>query len=301
MALHDACARRQGEVTWASGLRVPWVNGSSFGHGERVGLMVNMDTRTVNVYKNGVFLGKAFGKLPDEVYPFVCLAQPGLSAEISFPKFDEEVRREARQSALWLAHQAGAPPPPPPLVRIKDMADDPVTHRKALGKKLRHKMRELKAEIRQRGTEQGPPHSASVPGHSLWNLNTINQWVDLHKCRFALFLLGERRPPESRFVNGDGERLVMRGDGDQPPLTDEEDRQRGGAKGHNVELQRLLVADGLMRTGADGKTAVGPAGLPLLDHSKQPLQVRPEFVLTAGSSTDGGGGGEGAGEGGAGG
>ena len=93
MALHDACARRQGEVTWASGLRVPWVNGSSFGHGERVGLMVNMDTRTVNVYKNRVFLGKAFGKVPDEVYPFVCLAQPDLSAEISFPKFDEELRR----------------------------------------------------------------------------------------------------------------------------------------------------------------------------------------------------------------
>ena len=35
----------------------------------------------------------------------------------------------------------------------------------------------------------------------------------------ALFLLGERKPPESRFVNGDGERLVMRGDGEQPPLT----------------------------------------------------------------------------------
>ena len=53
---------------------MPWVNGSSFGHGDKVGLLVNMDTRTVNVYKNRVFLGKAFGKLPDRVYPLVCLA-----------------------------------------------------------------------------------------------------------------------------------------------------------------------------------------------------------------------------------
>jgi len=36
MALHDACARAQGEVTWSSGLRVPWVNGSAFGHGDTV-------------------------------------------------------------------------------------------------------------------------------------------------------------------------------------------------------------------------------------------------------------------------
>lgn len=164
---------------------MPWVNGSSFGHGDKVGLLVNMDTRTVNVYKNRVFLGKAFGKLPDRVYPLVCLARPDVSAEISFPRFEEELVRERRQSRLWLAHLAAAPHPPPQPVSIKRMAHDPVTHRKALAKKLRGKMRELKAEIRLRGTEQGPPHSASVPGHSLWNLNTVEYWIDLHKCRSA--------------------------------------------------------------------------------------------------------------------
>jgi hypothetical protein len=146
-----------------------------------------MDTRTVNVYKNRVFLGKAFGKLPDQVYPFVCLAQPDLSAEIAFPKFQDELVRELRQSRLWLAHQAAAPPPLPPPVPIKRMAEDPATHRKALASKLRGKMKELKAEIRRRGTEQGPPHSASVAGHSLWNVNTIEYWIDLHKCRSAVF------------------------------------------------------------------------------------------------------------------
>ena len=59
-----------------------------------------MDTRTVNAYKNRKFLGKVFGNVPNTVYPFVCLAQPGLSAEIFFPRFEDEVRREQRQSAL---------------------------------------------------------------------------------------------------------------------------------------------------------------------------------------------------------
>jgi len=54
-------------------------------------MLVNMDTRTVNVYKNGKYMGKAFGNLPDVVYPLVCLAQPCISAEISFPRFEEEV------------------------------------------------------------------------------------------------------------------------------------------------------------------------------------------------------------------
>jgi hypothetical protein len=49
----------------------------------------------------------------------------------------------------------------------------------------------------------------------------------------------------------------MRGDGEKPPLTEEEDRQRGGAKGHQMELQKLLMEDGLMRCGLDGVSAVG--------------------------------------------
>ena len=44
-----------------------------------------MDTRTVNAYKNRKFLGKVFGNVPNTVYPFVCLAQPGLSAERFVP------------------------------------------------------------------------------------------------------------------------------------------------------------------------------------------------------------------------
>lgn len=47
----------------------------------------------VNLYKNGIFLGKAWGDLPDEVYPFVTLSQPGASAEISFPRFEAEISR----------------------------------------------------------------------------------------------------------------------------------------------------------------------------------------------------------------
>jgi len=291
MALHDSCCRPRGEVTWATGLRVPWVNGSAFGHGECVGLLVNMDTRTVNVYKNRKFLGKAFGKLPDQVYPFVCLSQPEISAELCFPKFEEEVRRETLQSALWKSHQDMQTPPPPPLVSVKRMAQDPVTHRSPLSKKLRLKMKELKGEIRLRGTEKGPPETESVPGHSLWNFNTIDYWIDLHKCRYALFLLGERPPAESRFVNGNGERLVMRGDGDQPPLTQEEDRQRGSAKGHQVELQKLLMSNKLMKTAMDGNTALGPANVRLLDCTKQPMQVRPEFLIEAGGKREHGQGG----------
>ena len=95
----------------------------------------------------------------------------------------------ARAVLSCQAHQASLPQPQAPPVPIKYMAREPVTHRKALAKKVRMKMRELKKEIRRRGTERGPPETSSVPGHSLWNFNTVDFWIDLHKCRFVLFLL----------------------------------------------------------------------------------------------------------------
>ena len=77
----------------------------------------------------------------------------------------------------------------------------------------------------------------------------------------------------------------MRGDGDQPPVTIEEDRKRGGSKGHEVALQKLLTQAGLMRAcPSDGVTALGPAGVRLLNGDKLAMRVRPEFMLEAPSS-----------------
>lgn len=77
----------------------------------------------------------------------------------------------------------------------------------------------------------------------------------------------------------------MRGDGDQPPVTIEEDRKRGGSKGHEVTLQKLLTQAGLMRAcSSDGVTALGPAGVRLLNADNLAMRVRPEFMLEAPSS-----------------
>jgi hypothetical protein len=210
MALHDACAREKGEVTWAGGLRKPWVNGSSYGHGDRVGFLVNMDTRTVRVYKNGEFLGRAWGDLPDEVYPMATLLFPGSSAEISFPRMDEEVQGEMRLSALDLEHLATLPPPKEELPPVEKMILDVKKYRKPLVKLVK---------------KRRDRHKSKVKGKK-WNINTASDYIRMHKCQFALWGFGARKkPPVTRFVNEDGVKLVMRGDGTIPPRTEEEDAE----------------------------------------------------------------------------
>lgn len=236
MALHDACCRPRGEVTWAGGLRKAWVNGSSFGHGDRVGFMVNMDTRTVRVYKNGAFMGRAWGDLPDEVYPMVTLVHPGSSAELCFPRIDDDLAKEQRQSQLYLEHMASLPPPapglPPPEEMILDVAKyrEPLIH---IFKKQRDR------------------HKRKVKGQT-WNILTAFDYIRMHKCNYALWGFGLRKsPPVTRFVNEVGTRLVFRGDGTIPPRTEEEDEA--------MIKEGLLTAEGTL-VAVDGKGGAAAGG-----------------------------------------
>jgi hypothetical protein len=67
------------------GARRQWVDSSAFGCGDRIGFAVDMDERSVTVYKNGQLLGKPFDNLPDVVYPVVSLRHTGSCALLSFP------------------------------------------------------------------------------------------------------------------------------------------------------------------------------------------------------------------------
>mmetsp|Transcript_33722 Transcript_33722/g.75772 ORF Transcript_33722/g.75772 Transcript_33722/m.75772 type:complete len:714 (-) Transcript_33722:35-2176(-) len=243
MALHDACNGQAGQVTWSGGLRKSWVEGSAYGHGDRIGVLVNMDTKTCNLYKNGRFLGKAFGDLPDKVYPMVTLTEPGTSAEICFPPFEDEVARERRQSELYVTHLASLPPKPEPLPSVFEMGVDPKKYRVPLIKELKTQLKELESKLEGLG----------------WHLGTAWQWIRLHQCKFCLFLLGERPPPETRMISKDNVKLVMRGDGYHPPLTEEKDKKSGGAKGYRNELVRQLRKGGYI-----DEAGKGPAGTPLL-------------------------------------
>ena len=67
------------------GARRQWVDSSAFGCGDRIGFAVDMDQRSVTVYKNGQMLGKPFDNLPDVIYPVVSLRHTGSCALLSFP------------------------------------------------------------------------------------------------------------------------------------------------------------------------------------------------------------------------
>lgn len=224
--------------------------------------------RQVNLYKNGQFLGKAWGDLPDEVYPFVTLSQPDASAEITFPRFESEIARypqhasrsqprclhgsqkchlglalfgfvasasrfpervgvlvcrEQRQSALYLDFLASQPPKPPPLPPLEYMIRNTLEYKEPVIKEIKKAIRYLKREL------QG----------ARWDLNTAGVWIRLHKARWSLWVLGVRGPPVTKFVNGEDEKLVMRGDGNSPPRTEEED-----AAFMRTDAARELVALG---------------------------------------------------------
>lgn len=58
-----------------------------------------------------------------------------------------------------------------------------------------------------------------------WDILTAANWIRYHKTKYALWLLGERGQPVTRFTNLDEVQLVMRGTGNSPPRTLEEDRE----------------------------------------------------------------------------
>jgi hypothetical protein len=58
-----------------------------------------------------------------------------------------------------------------------------------------------------------------------WDILTAADWIRLHKTKWALWQLGVRGKPATRFTNVDEVKLVLRGDGNHPPRTLEEDRE----------------------------------------------------------------------------
>jgi hypothetical protein len=62
-----------------------WARGGSFGHGDRIGFLVDMATRTAKAFKNGILLGTAFTDLPPTIYPLATLVAENIKATISFP------------------------------------------------------------------------------------------------------------------------------------------------------------------------------------------------------------------------
>lgn len=67
------------------GLMRQWVEGSEFSCGDRVGLLVDMDSREVEMYKNGEHVGKAFERIPEKVYLFATLCHTGAVALLRSP------------------------------------------------------------------------------------------------------------------------------------------------------------------------------------------------------------------------
>lgn len=62
-----------------------WAKGGGFGHGDRIGIYVDMGARTASAFKNGVLLGTAFTDLPERVFPLVTVMSENTTATISFP------------------------------------------------------------------------------------------------------------------------------------------------------------------------------------------------------------------------
>lgn len=139
----------------------------------------------------------------------VCLAQPCSSAELSFAKFDDEIRREELQSMLFLQKYTFLFPPPPPLPPMREMAIDVEHYKCPLIAFFNDQL--MYFQDRLQGT--------------YWDILTAADWIRLHKTKWALWQLGVRGKPATRFTNVDEVKLVLRGDGNHPPRTLEEDRE----------------------------------------------------------------------------
>eukprot|EP00960_Hanusia_phi_P034390 751038-Hanusia_phi.AAC.2 len=204
----------------------------------RIGVLVNMDTKTCNLYKNGRFcpplsvftlafpisvpnllqlssssyssaflrfLGKAFGDLPDKVYPMVTLTE-------HFPPHSHFCNSHSTPLLLLSAPPAGSSPHPRQPGTSAEICFPPFE-------------------------DELPPRRLSLPRFLL---------------PFPLSLI-------RRMISKDNVKLVMRGDGYHPPLTEEKDKKSGGAKGYRNELVRQLRKGGYI-----DEAGKGPAGTPLL-------------------------------------
>lgn len=85
------------------GTRRQWVDSSAFGCGDRIGFAVDMDERSVAVYKNGELLGKPFDNLPDVIYPVSSLRHTGSCALLSFPP--QPNPNFVEQINMWLGQE----------------------------------------------------------------------------------------------------------------------------------------------------------------------------------------------------
>jgi len=70
---------------FAGGFRKPWIEGSQFGAADRVGFLLDTNSKTCDVYKNGHYLGRAFERLPPNLFPFATLCHSGAKVCMSFP------------------------------------------------------------------------------------------------------------------------------------------------------------------------------------------------------------------------
>jgi Ca2+-binding EF-hand superfamily protein len=70
---------------FSGGFRKPWIEGSQFGAADRVGFLLDTDSKTCDVYKNGHYLGRAFERLPPNLFPFATLCHSGAKVCLSFP------------------------------------------------------------------------------------------------------------------------------------------------------------------------------------------------------------------------
>eukprot|EP01028_Stygiella_incarcerata_P011355 TRINITY_DN63850_c4_g1_i1.p1 TRINITY_DN63850_c4_g1~~TRINITY_DN63850_c4_g1_i1.p1 ORF type:complete len:511 (-),score=123.58 TRINITY_DN63850_c4_g1_i1:1204-2736(-) len=53
--------------------------------GQRIGVFIDMDERSIGFFVDGIFKGWAYQNLPDEVVPAVCLYYPSASVKLHFP------------------------------------------------------------------------------------------------------------------------------------------------------------------------------------------------------------------------
>jgi len=70
---------------FTGGFRKPWIEGSHFGAADRIGFLLDTKSKTCDVYKNGRYLGRAFERLPPNLFPFATLCHSGAKACLSFP------------------------------------------------------------------------------------------------------------------------------------------------------------------------------------------------------------------------
>jgi hypothetical protein len=70
---------------FVGGYRKPWNEGSEYGAADRIGFLVDMDNSTCDIYKNGESLGRAFERLPPNLFPFATLCHSGAKACLTLP------------------------------------------------------------------------------------------------------------------------------------------------------------------------------------------------------------------------